>query len=159
MKELNFLKKIKKEGSISKVEVSKNISKSYKIKSENCMKSAKILLSAGLYENSVSESYYSMYNMVLSLFFRCGIKSENHTGSIILLKQIFKIDNNNLKKAKKERIDKQYYVIEGEDESLTKENANSMIELAQDFINELESYIMDINEEKIEKIRVRFTRI
>ncbi len=51
-----------------------------------------------------------MYYSILGLFFRCGVKSENHTGTIIILKELFEVENSEIQKAKKERVDKQYYV-------------------------------------------------
>jgi len=41
-------------------------------------------------------AYYSMYYSVLALFFATGIKCENHTAAIILLREIFAIDNGDL---------------------------------------------------------------
>ena len=112
MKELNFLKKLKGKGVIELVESSEEMKSSYLIKAENCLKSAKILFSSQLYENSTSEAYYCMYNSLLSLLFKIGIKSENHSASIILFDKLF--ENKELVKimswAKEERIDKQYYV-------------------------------------------------
>jgi len=37
-------------------------------------------------EEAVSMAYYSMYYSLLALLFRVGIKSENHTASIFLLR-------------------------------------------------------------------------
>src|SRR3989338_2335729 len=84
MKELTFLKKLKEKGIIKLVEPSEEMKSSYLIKAENCLKSAKILFQSQLYENSTSEAYYCMYNSLLSLLFKIGIKSENHSVSIIL---------------------------------------------------------------------------
>src|SRR3989304_8079399 len=89
MKELNFLKKLKRKGVIELVESSEEMKSSYLIKAENCLKSAKILFSSQLYENSTSEAYYCMYNSLLSLLFKIGIKSESHSASIILFERFF----------------------------------------------------------------------
>ena len=89
MKELIFLKKLKKKGIIELVESSEEMKSSYLIKAENCLKSAKILFQSQLYENSTSEAYYCMYNSLLSLLFKIGIKSENHSASIILFDKLF----------------------------------------------------------------------
>ncbi len=43
MTDLNFLKKLKKEGKLELVEKSEEIKKSYLIKAENCFRAAKIL--------------------------------------------------------------------------------------------------------------------
>ena len=83
MKKQGFLSKLAKEGKLGVIEPSDNISQAYDTKSGNCLKSAKILFNAKIYENSVSEAYYAMYNSVLSLLFKCGIKSDNHSAAII----------------------------------------------------------------------------
>ena len=49
-------------------------------------------------------SYYAMYNKLLSLLYKIGIKSENHFFSIFILKEIFDFDNELIVYAKKERI-------------------------------------------------------
>lgn len=107
----NFLSKLKKEEKLELVEPSEEICESYSEKSVNCLKSAKLLLQNNLYENSIGMSYYAMYNLLVALLFRVGIKCQNHSGSILLLKLLF--GENDLFKliydAKKERIDKQYY--------------------------------------------------
>ncbi len=56
-------------------------------------------------------SYYAMYDVLLALLFRVGIKCENHSGSISLLELIFeKKDLSQLiLNAKKERIDKEKF--------------------------------------------------
>ena len=109
MKELNFLKNLKRRGTIKLVESSEEMKASYIIKAENCLKSSKILFLNQLYENSISEAYYCMYNSLLALLFKTGIKSENHSASILLFEMLFK--DNNLAEiilwAKEERIDKQ----------------------------------------------------
>ena len=74
MKNLDFLNKLKKEKLLKIIEFSDEISKSYLIKSEKCIKVAQLAFNAGIYENAISEAYYSIYNTVLSLFFKCGIK-------------------------------------------------------------------------------------
>jgi uncharacterized protein (UPF0332 family) len=114
MKKLSFLNKLKKEGKLTLVEPSEEICSSYLEKADNCLKSAKLLLQNDLYENSISMSYYTMYNSLVSLLFKIGIKCENHTGSILVFKKLFgRIDLFKIISfAKEERIDKQYYVIQ-----------------------------------------------
>ena len=92
MKKSNFLNKLKKEESLKLVEPSEEISISYLSKSDKCVKVAKLAYDAGIYENAISEAYYSIYNSVLSLFFKCGIKCENHSASVILIKELFDLD-------------------------------------------------------------------
>ena len=150
----NFLVKLKKERKLEIVEKSQEMYESYLLKSENCLKSAKILLKESIYENSIIDSYYAMYNCVLALFFKCGIKCENHTGSIIILREIFNLSKlaKSLEEAKKSRIDSQYYVS-GIKEEINPSSAEKAIIITEDFILELRSFINNIKSSEIEKIR------
>ena len=85
MKRNKFFDKLRKEGKLELVESSDEICDSYLEKSKNCLTSAKLLLKSYLYENSVNMSYYAMYNSLIAFLFKIGIKSENHSGSILLL--------------------------------------------------------------------------
>lgn len=91
MKRMNFLIKLKKEGKFGFIEPSEDIQKSYLEKSESNLISARILLENDRLEEAVSLAYYSMYHTLVALLFRIGIKCENHSASIILLRKIFKI--------------------------------------------------------------------
>ena len=152
-----FLNKLKKEGKLEIVEPSEDICNSYSEKSTNCLKSAKLLLHNNLYENSIGQSYYAMYDQVLALLFRVGIKCENHGGSILLLELLF--DENSLHQlisgAKKERIDKQYYVIAEKDE-ITKEIAEELLNNAKEFVLKTKQVIENLNNDKIAEMRKRF---
>lgn len=102
-------------------------------------------------------SYYAMYNLLVALLFRVGIKCENHGGSILLLKLLF--DKNDLFKlisdAKKERIDKQYYVTTEKDE-VTKESAQELLDNAEDFVIKIKLAIKNLNNDYIDEIREKF---
>jgi len=161
MKKQNFLAKLKKEGKLELVNPSDEICLSYLEKAENCLRSARLLLSNRLYENSVSMSYYAMYNSLTALLFKTGIKCENHSGSIILLNRLFgeaflfKI----ISFAKEERIDKQYYVSSKEDFRLTEESAEDMLEKAESFLVDMKLVISRINNEDIESARKKFDEL
>lgn len=88
-----------------------------------------------------------MYNMLLALLFKVGIKSENHTGSIIILNGVFGIDNSEIIKAKKERIDKQYYV----DFKINKSDTFSTFMNAEDFCKKVNNFISRLNKEDINR--------
>src|SRR3990167_9194596 len=158
MKELTFLKKLKEKGIIKLVEPSEEMKSSYLIKAENCLKSAKILFQSQLYENSTSEAYYCMYNSLLSLLFKIGIKSENHSASIILFDKLF--DNKEMVKiiswAKEERIDKQYYVETQQIVKVTEESCNDMVVKAEDFLVKIKLLINELSNEKINSARNSF---
>ncbi len=107
MKASDFLNKLKKENSLKLIEPSEEISKSYLIKSEKCIKVAELAYNAKIYENAISEAYYSIYNSVLSLFFKCGIKCENHSAAVLLIKNLFQLNKlySTFLEFKKDRID------------------------------------------------------
>ncbi|MFH1829109.1 MAG: HEPN domain-containing protein [Nanoarchaeota archaeon] len=153
----NFLNTLKKEEKLELVEQSGEICDSYSRKSANCLKSAKLLLQNNLFENSIGMSYYAMYNLLIALLFRVGIKCENHSDSILLLKLLF--SENELYKlisdAKKERIDKQYYVITEKDE-MTKNIANELLNDAEDFVLKIKVVIQNLNNDSIDEIREKF---
>src|SRR3989338_737144 len=161
MKKPSFLSKLKAEDKLKLVEPSEEICSSYIEKADNCFKSAKILLQNNLYENSVSMSYYAMYNILRALLFKTGIKCENHAGSIVLLKklfgklELFKI----ISFAKEERIDKQYYVTSAKNFVLTKESAKDMIEKSEDFLVKMKLIISELKNEEIEEIRLEFGKL
>lgn len=161
MKELTFLKKLKKKKIIELAEPSEEMKSSYLIKAENCLRSAKILFKNNLYENSTSESYYCMYNSLLALLFKTGVKSENHSASIILFDKL--VGNKELVKtiswAKGERIDKQYYVETQQIVKVTKESCNEMILKAEDFLVRMKVVINEINNEKITSARDYFLKL
>lgn len=161
MKKLNFLNKLKKKEVLEIVEPSNEISKSYLIKSEKCNQVAKLAFNAGIYENAISEAYYSIYNTVIALFYKCGIKCENHSAAVILIKQLFNC--NNLHKIffefKKDRIDNQYYIPVLNAEPITKEMCNERLKTAQKFNMELRIYMEKLTLEDIKKIRTDFEEL
>ena len=133
MKKISFLAKLFDEGKLQLVNPSEEIKDSYIKKSESNLISAKILLENNKLEESVSLVYYSMYHILTALLFKVGIKCENHSASIILLKELFSIDNSNIFFAKKERIDKQYYI----DFNISKQEILEAIRIAEDFNKKL----------------------
>ena len=150
-----FLVKLFSENKLKLIEQSEEIKNSYIEKSESNLISSKILLKNDLLEESVALTYYSMYNLVISLLFAIGIKCENHSAGAILLKKIFEQDNSVLIKAKKERIDKQYYT----DFSVTKEEVENGIVSAESFNRDLKSFISRLNSTKIKIYRNKFKEL
>jgi uncharacterized protein (UPF0332 family) len=148
---------LKKEGRLELVEPSEEMCTSYLQKAGDCLKSARILQENDLYENSVTMSYYAMYNSLTALLFRVGMKCENHTGSIIVFRKVF--GRQDLYKAisfaKEERIDKQYYV----DLALTKESAKDLFTKAEDFLVHLKIMIGNMRSDDVQEVRSKFNRI
>ena len=157
MKKQNFLNKIIKERKLEKVNPSEEICFSYLEKANNCLMSGKILLKNSLYENSISMFYYTMYNSLIALLFKVGIKCENHSASILLLKIIFNRDDlfDLISFAKKERIDKQYYFVSKKD-FISKDSALDMMKKSEGFLVQIKLFSDSLNLEKIKEIRVKF---
>src|SRR3989344_8349513 len=155
MKEEIFLRRISAQGKLKIVEPSDEVCDSYLKKSEHNLISAKILFSNNQFEDAVSLSYYSMYNKLVGLFFKVGIKSENHSASIILMKKIFELDNLVIMCAKKERVDKQYYI----DFEITKQEVGETIVIAEDFNKDLDDFISKLTNDKIEEYRKKFKEV
>ena len=149
MKRIAFLHKLHKEEKIKLVEPSDEISLAYLQKSSKSLSSSKTLLEVGNLEDSVALAYYAMYHCLLALFFKIGLKCENHSAAIIFLQKLFNKDNSSISKAKSERVDKQYYV----DFSVSKEETNEAITSAEDFIAEINDFISKLNNKDIENYR------
>jgi len=158
MKNSDFLNKLQKEKLLLLVEPSEEISKAYLIKSENCINVARLAYDAGIYENAISEAYYSIYNTLTALFYKCGIKCENHSASAILLKDLFcLLDLHKIfLEFKKDRIDNQYYLHIKNKENLTKEKCDERIKTAKMFNLNLRAIISKKNIKEINEIRNKF---
>jgi len=142
-----FLMKLISEEKIKLVESSEDIAIAYLHKSGKSLLSAKTLVNIENLDDAIALTYYSMYYSVLALLFKIGIKSENHTGSILLLKEIFDLDVSELQKAKKDRVDKQYYV----DFSTTKKEVLNAIILAEEFNAKIKLKIDTISLSEVEQ--------
>src|SRR3989339_647704 len=154
MKKIKFLKHLNKSEKLKIVEVSESMKDSYLEKAKNFLKNE-------LYENSVSESYYCIYNSLLALLFKIGIKCENHSASIIIFEKLF-ADNELVKIllwAKEERIDKQYYVETQQVIKVTKKSCEEMIEKAEDILLKLRVIIDGLYNEKVNQIRNSFEKL
>lgn len=78
----------------------------------------------------------------------------NYSQTIILLKELFGINNEQLKTAKKERIDKQYYVEFKAREKEVKEGIN----IAEEFNSIIKEKVDTISLEQINKIKIEFKK-
>ena len=161
MKNSDFLNKLKKEGKLELVEGSEQMSLSYEKKGAECREVANLAYNNGYFESAITQSYYSMYNHVQSLFFKCGIKCENHSASAILLKDFFNQSELHLifSKAKEERIDKQYYIAPSQNNPATKESAKEMIGISMKFNPQITAFKNNLKLEEIKKIRDKISDI
>lgn len=155
MTKQGFFQRLHKEKALMLVEPSDDIRDAFFKKSESYLASARLLLDNERYEESVSMGYFSMYYSVMALFFATGIKCENHSATIRLLKSIFGIDTAAIESAKAERIDKQYYVasapVRSEVITLIR-NAESFNALLLDAISRLTNEKKDLYRHKLERL-------
>ncbi|MCK5235246.1 MAG: DNA-binding protein, partial [Candidatus Aenigmarchaeota archaeon] len=79
-------------------------------------------------------------------------KCENHTAAIIILQDVFGLDSKDIRKAKNDRVDKQYYV----DFRITEEEVKETMFLAEDFIADLRDFIERLSEQDIKDYRKLF---
>lgn len=149
-----FIKKLFRKGNIKITEPSNDICQSYLAKSEKSLISSKTLIRIGHYDDATALIYYSMYYATLALLFKTGIKSENHTGTIMLLKELYDIDNKKILDAKKERIDKQYYI----DFKATVQEVKEGIIIAEEFNSIIKQRIDTIKETELKDILRQFRK-
>lgn len=90
--------------------------------------------------------------MALSLLYKAGIKSENHIGTILLLEDLFQINIENIKQAKKDRVDRQYYT----DFLATKRDVEDGIMIAQEFNAQIKTIIDTIKQSELENKKTLF---
>ncbi|MEK6927133.1 MAG: hypothetical protein AABX11_01750 [Nanoarchaeota archaeon] len=95
-----------------------------------------------------------MYNSVLALFFKCGIKCENHFGAVLVLNDCFKLEKFSklLEESKGLRLDSQYYVATNASEA-DLNFAEKSIVFAESFVLELKAVILNFNNSEIERVR------
>ena len=93
-----------------------------------------------------------MYNMLTALFYKTGIKCENHSASIIILKELFGVDNSKISSAKTERVDKQYYV----DFKTTRQDAEKIVEDSKEFNSMLYDFIEKLTLKKAVEYKEEF---
>ena len=158
MKRPDFLHNLSREKKLELVEPSPLVSSDYLKKSADCLRSAKILYENELYDNSITLSYYAMYDSLTALLFAVGIKCENHSGSILLLEELFEKKNlhDAISLAKKERIDKQYYVQSDANAIASASTAKQTAAEAEEFTLEIRLLIGNLTAQKIEALREKF---
>lgn len=154
MNTVNFLIKLKKQGKIELVEPNEEIKNSYLNDSDSYLISSKILLDKDKIKESTQLSYFSIYYSILALLSKIGVKCENHLGSILLLKEIFDIDNSFALMFQKKRVETYYPHFE-----LEKQNLSDLIGEAEFFRKNIFDFLSKINSEKIKNYRNKFNEL
>lgn len=157
MRRLDFLRRLRDERKLELVEPSEDIAASYIIKSSNALHAADILAHASLFEESISMSYYAMYDCIVALMCKCGIKCENHAASIIVLEVVFcePALSKLISDVKAKRIDAQYYV----DFKACMADAEALLGEAQKFTIKIRTIIGEMNNDKMREARASFSEM
>lgn len=142
----------KQKKGIKLVKESENLQKAYLQKSRTALQSMEVNAKAGLDEWTISASYYAKYFVIYALLSRIGIKCEIHDCTIALFNYIFGKDIpqeilQDLRQAKEDRIDAQYYNAE------VKIDSSSTIAKTKEFVIKIEEIIDSLNSQKIVDIR------
>ena len=151
----NFLRRLSKKKALQLIAPSPEIRDVYLKKSASRLESAKYLLSIDKFEESTEMAYYSMYHSVMALFFACGIKCENHTVASWFLADVFGIESTDLESARKERLDKEYYVLAAP----VRPEVEALIKTAESFNAVLLDKIERLTQQEIENYRIRFEKL
>lgn len=151
----SFLKKIKKQKQLKIVKPSEEIKEAYLETSESYFSSAKTLFKIGKSKEPTQLVYFSVYYSILALLFKIGIKCENHTSSIILLNEIFKVDNKDIAQVKEKRIKAQYYT----DFQVTKNEVIDLSLKAENFREDLLDFISRLTDKDIKLYRNKFIKL
>jgi len=154
MSEQGLLTKLKQSKELELVDPSEEVSQSFIEKSNNSMKAAKVLTRNKLCDDAISSAYYSTYNILTSLLAKTGIKCENHTASILVLKKLYHKNElaREIFKHKEERENAQYHLTLKN----AKETAEKMIKKAEELNNKIRLEIQNLKAQDIEKIRKEF---
>ncbi len=147
----------KQKRGIKLVEPNDNLCEAYLKKADDDLKAIKVNNEAGLKEWTAGAAYYARYHAIYALLQKCGIESEIHDCTIELMKKLFETTDllEELEKAKRHRIDLQYYTDKSVDDKEFKEN----IETAPDFVVKIEELINKMNNDNIKEIRESLNKI
>ncbi len=154
MNTANFLKGLIKTRIVQLVENSEDISLSYFNDSKSYIFSAKLLFNEGRFKEATQLSYFSLYYSILGILFKIGIKSENHSASILLLKEVFEIDNQFALKLKEKRVGTYYPDFEIERKSL-----EQTIKETEDFNSFIFNFVSKLDSGKINFYRSKFNEL
>jgi hypothetical protein len=115
--------------------------------SKDKLDSAEILFSRGKYKDSVSRSYYAMFSAARSLLATKGLDSVKHSGIISLFNQHF-VKTGIVGKEMGKLLSEARIVREKSDYGdlvvVSKEKAESQMQSAKDFIQEIERALNEI---------------
>ena len=138
------------------IEPNPNLAEDYSLKAETALESIRTETAK---EWKITKAYYAMYFSLYSIMMKLGIKCENHSCSILFMKEIlsefFTLEEYKfLKESMKARIDSQYYT----NRDVSNDFYNSMLKQAPIFLMKCKSIKLSLNEKKIQEIRRNFEK-
>jgi len=113
-------------------------------KAEKFISTAEQALNTGDYDSCVSRCYYAMFFMAEAALLTKNLTASSHKGVITLFGEHFvktKILERNLGKALNDAYDKRLVGDYGIGFTLTKHQAQDLLETAQDFVGRLKDYL------------------
>jgi len=116
-------------------------------KAKRFLRSAEVLLLDGDYDSCVSRSYYAMFFMAEATLLTKGLKASSHKGVIILFGEHF-IKTGTFRKELGKILNDSYDSRQIGDYAvgfkITKEEAESRLEKARNFVTEVEQHLKEV---------------
>lgn len=129
-----------------------NLSEAFRKKSRNDLIVLRSI-PAGDREWRATTAYYARYHMLTALLLKIGIDCKDHNCSIEIAEKLFSNISEkiflDLRRAKKQRINLQYYM----DRPVSDKDLDRNLKNVDVFVNEIEKIIEGLTREKIETIR------
>mgnify|MGYP001560003466 CR=1 FL=1 len=146
----------KKEG-LSLIEPNSNLAEAYTKKAEEALESMRVNV---IKDWKISTAYYTLYFSLYSILMKIGIKCEIHSCTIAFVKRFLgdffsEEDLDFVEDSLKARIDSQYYI----DRTVPDEQYHKMLKNAPHFLVKCKSFLIKINEKKINEIRKEFQKV
>lgn len=145
---------------IEMIEPSGNLAEAYIKKSKDALEMAGMSLKAKKKDWTATTLYYCRYFILYALLQKIGIKSQNHTCTILFAKKFLrkKIDKEKIEELmqfKDERIEKQYYVAKS---GMDQKKLKGMEEKTKEFFFYVLEVMSTITEEEINDVREKFIK-
>lgn len=136
------------------IEPNSNLAKDYSIKAETALESIKTETAK---EWKIVKAYYAMYFSLYAIMLKLGIKCENHTCTILFMKELLSEffspeECKLLKESMKARVDSQYYT----NREVADDFYQSILKQAPIFLMKCKSIGLNLNERRIQEIRRNF---
>ncbi len=138
------------------IEPNENMQSSFTKLSIQTLKSAEMTLGQKDFVWATSMIYYAEYYALYSLLLKLGVKSENHECSLEIAGFLMdkSIDLKGVKRAKKLRIDAQYYLKTVSDDELQEELRNAKI-----IVNDIINIINKLSTKEIKEYRNKLLKL